>query len=175
MMLGSGGMTHGSQGGGHAQAARMEGQTLIRDTVVKGLRVTAEFPPYALGDALAYRATVRRAGDSTAVTDAPVTMFIGRDDTRDHTMQVSPSALGDGTYVFRPVISSEGAYRVVIRVERAGDTMSTPAIELEQVVHLATRMDMATQVPKGGAISSWAPTALLGAGVMAVMMLVMLR
>ena len=153
----------------------MEGKTITRDTVVEGLRITAAFPPYVLGDDLAYRVTVRRAGDGTAVMEAPVTMLIGRDDTRDQTMRVSPSALGDGVYVFHPVITSEGVYRVVVRVERRGDITSTPAIELEQVVHLATRMDMATQVPKGVVTSSWAPTALLGAGLMAVMMLVMLR
>ena len=55
MMLGSGGGAHGSQGGEHARAPSMMAQTVIKETVAEGLRITAEFPPYAIGDDLAYK------------------------------------------------------------------------------------------------------------------------
>lgn len=177
MMLGAGGMGHGSGGGGHgdAQMTPMVGQTLIKEAVVEGVRITAEFPPYSLGDDLAYRVTLRRERDSTAIGDASVAMFIGPDGARERATRVSPSARDDGVYVFRPVITAEGSYRVVIRVERVGTVTPTSGAELEHVVRLAARMDMSAGQADGGGTSWFAPTALLGAGVMAVMMLVMLR
>ena len=177
MMLGSGGMGHGSGGvgHGHAQAASMTGQTVIKETVVEGVRITAEFPPYALGDELAYRVTLRRERDNTAIGDASLAMLIGPADARDRTTRVSPSAVGDGVYVFRPIVTAEGAYRVSIRVERAGNIALTSGAELEQVVRLDARMDMSAREGTGGGSSMWAPAALLGAAFMAVMMLVALR
>ena len=177
MMLGAGGMGHGGGGGGHghAQMTPMVGQTLIKEAVVDGVRITAEFPPYSLGDELAYRVTLRRERDSTAIGDASVVMLIGPDGTRDRPTRVSPSARDNGVYVFRPVITAEGAYRVVIRVERAGTVTPTTGAELEHVVRLAARMNMSAGQEDGGGSSWFTPTALIGAGVMAVMMLVMLR
>lgn len=174
MMLGSGGMAHGSHGGGHAQAAMM-GQTLIKETVVEGMRLTAEFPPHAIGDDLAYRVTLRRAGDSAAVANASVAMFIGREDQMDHVTRVAPSVLGDGAYVFRPIVETESAYRVVIRVERAEGVAPRSAVELEQVVRLGARMGMAAPQPDAIATSWWTPAAILGAGAMAIMMLLVMR
>ena len=173
MMLGSGGMMHGSQE--VAKATPMIGSTLVKDTVVDGLRLTAEFPPYAVGDDLAYRVTLRRGRDSTAVTDLPVVMVIGRDDMRDHTSRVSPEAQGNGVFVFRPIITSDGTYRVVIRVERPGGIASAPGVELTHVVRLVARADMGAQMPEGSADSRWGPTALVGAGVMVLMMLLVMR
>lgn len=177
MMLGTGGMGHGSGGvgHGHAQAAPMMGQTLIKETVVEGVRITAEFPPYAFGDELAYRVTLRRVRDSTAIGDASLAMLIGPADARERPTRVLPSALGNGVYVFHPVVTAEGAYQVSIRVERAGSLALTPGAEVGQVVRLDARMDMSARGGEGGGSSMWAPAALLGAGVMAVMMLVMLR
>ena len=177
MMLGAGGMGHGSGGAGHghAQAAPMVGQIVIKETVVEGVRITAEFPPYAFGDELAYRVTLRRERDSTAIGDASMAMLIGPADARDRTTRVLPSALGNGVYVFRPVVTAEGAYRVSIRVERTGSLALTSGAGMEQVVRLDARMDMSAREGDGGGSSMWAPAALLGAGVMAVMMLVMLR
>ena len=177
MMLGSGGMGHGGGGAGHghAQPVPMSGQTVIKETAVEGLRISAEFPPYSLGDDVAYRVTLRRERDSTAIGDATVAMFIGLDGARDRATRVLPSVRDKGVYVFRPVITAEGAYRVVIRVERVGNGTPTSGAELEQVVRFAARMDMTAGQADGGGTSWFAPTALLGAGVMAVMMLVMLR
>lgn len=176
MMLGSGGMGHGSSGGGggHAQMTPMSGPMLIKESVVEGIRITAEFPRYSLGDDVSYRVTLRRERDSTAITDASVTMLIGRDDTRDRTTSISPSARGTGVYEFRPVLTAEGVYRVVIRVERVGNAALPPGTQLEQLVRLDAPMDMARET-HGNDTSRWAPTALLGVGLMAVMMLVMFR
>lgn len=177
MMLGSGGMGHGSGGVGHARAepAPMSGQTVIKEIVVEGVRITAEFPPYAYGDTLAYRVTLRREHDSTAIGDASLAMLIGPPDARNRTTRVSPSAVDNGVYVFRPVVPAEGAYRVSVRVERAGSIALTSGAELEHVVRLDARMNMSAREGDGGGSSMRAPMALLGAGVMAVMMLVMVR
>ena len=177
MMLGSAGVGHGSRGVGHAHAepAPMIRQTVIKETVVEGVRITAEFPPYAYGDNLAYRVTLRRERDSTAIGDASLAMLIGPPDARDRTTKISPSAVDNGVYVFRPVVAAEGAYRVSVRVERAGSIALTPSAELEQVVRFDARMDMSAREGDGGGSSMRGPMALLGAGVMAVMMIVMLR
>ncbi len=177
MMLGSAGMGHASGGveHAHAQPAPMIGQTVIKETVVEGVRITAEFPPYAYGDNLAYRVTLRRERDSTAIGDASLAMLIGPADARDRTTRVLPSAVDSGVYVFRPVVTAIGAYRVSVRVERAGSIALTSGAELEHVVRLDARMDMSAPDGNGGGSSMRAPMALLGAGVMAVMMLVMLR
>ena len=176
MMLGAGGMGHGSGGGGHghAQTTPMVGQTLIKEAVVEGVRITAEFPPYSLGDDLTYRVTLRRERDSTAIGDASVAMFIGPDGARDRATRVSPSARDNGVYVFRPVITAEGSYRVVIRVGRAGSMALPSGAALEQVVRIDARMNMSAGQENGGGTTWFAPTT-LGAGVMVLMMLVMLR
>ena len=177
MMLGSGGMGNSSGGVGHAHAqpTPMIGPTVIKDTVVGGVRVTAAFPPYAYGDDLTYRVTLRRERDSTAFDDASLAMFIGPAVSRERATRVAPSAVGNGVYVFRPVVTAEGAYRVSIRVERAGSIALTSGAALEHVVRLDARMDMRAREADDGGSSMRPTTALLGAAVMAVMMLVMLR
>ena len=177
MMLGSGGMGHGSGGSGHgdARAMSMSGQALIKEVVLDGVRITAEFPPYSLGDDLAYRVTLRRERDSTAIVDASVVMLIGADATRDRFTRVSPSTRDNGVYVFRPAVVAEGAYAIVIRVERVGNITLTPGAQLEQVVRVDARMDMSPREENGRGSFRLAPMALLGAGVMAVMMLLALR
>ena len=177
MMLGSTGMGHGSGGVGHAHAqpAPMIRQTVIKDTVVEGVRITAEFPPYAYGDNLAYRVTLRRERDNTAIGDASLALLIGPSDARDRTTTISPSAVENGVYVFHPVVAAEGEYRVSVRVERAGSIAPTRSAELEQLVRIDARMDMSAGEEDGGGSSMRAPMALLGAGVMAVMMIFMLR
>ena len=60
MMLGAGGMGHGGGGHGPAEMTPMSGPTLIKEAVVDGVRITAEFPSYSLGDELAYRVTLQR-------------------------------------------------------------------------------------------------------------------
>jgi len=77
-------------------------------------------------------------------------------------------------YEFRPVLTAEGVYRVVIRVERVGNAALPQGTQLEQLVRLDAPMDMARETHANDA-SRWAPTALLGVGLMAVMMLVMFR
>ena len=177
MMLGPAGMGHGTGGAGHAHAqpAPMIGQTVIKETVVEGVRITAEFPPYAYGDNLAYRVTLRRERDGTAIDDASLAMLIGPSDARDRTTTISPSAVENGVYVFHPVVAAEGEYRVSVRVERAGSIALPPSAALEQVVRFDAPMDMSAREGDGGGSSMRTPMALLGAGVMAVMMIVMLR
>ena len=150
-------------------------QTVIKDTVVEGVRITAEFPPYAYGDNLAYRVTLRRERDNTAIGDASLALLIGPSDARDRTTKISPSAVENGVYVFHPVVAAEGEYRVSVRVDRAGSIALTPSAELEQVVRFDARMGMPVREEDGGRSSMRAPLVLLGAGVMAVMTIVRLR
>ena len=147
MMLGPAGMGHGSGSAehAHAQPAPKIRQTVIKETVVEGVRITAEFPPYAYGDNLTYRVTLRRERDSTAISDASLAMLIEPPDARDRTTTISPSAVDNGVYVFRPVVAAEGAYRVSVRVERAGSIALPPSAELEQVVRFDARMDMSAR------------------------------
>lgn len=176
MMFGSGGMGHGS-GGGHGRDDGMPvtDQTLIKEAVIQGVRITAEFPVSALGDNPDYRVTLRRERDSTAIADAVVTMFIAPAGTRDRGTGVSASARGNGLYVARPVTTGEGAYRVLIRVERVGQVTPTAAIELEQVVRIRAPIDPGARGGDHAGNSRLAPAALLGGAAMAVMMLVMWR
>ena len=198
MMAGMGGMGGGMHGA--SQGASMSGQTLIKDSVVNGIRITAEFPPYMMGDALAYTVTLRDVRDKSAISDASLAMIVTPDDinhgsrsapTVPHSghgdsaavrsqdsaerIKVSPDKVGDGTYVFRPSITKGGAYRFVIRVERVGTVTMDPPIEVEQTVQLNAPMAEHAGNGDHGMGSGKAPLALLGVGVMAAMMLFMFR
>ena len=198
MMVGMGGMGGGMHGA--SQGASMSGQTLIKDSVVNGIRITAEFPPYMMGDALAYTVTLRDVRDKSAISDASLAMIVTPDDinhgsrsapTVPHSghgdsatvrsqdsaerIKVSPDKVGDGTYVFRPSIMKEGAYRLVVLVERVGTVTMDPPIEVEQTVQLRAPMDEHSGNGDHGMGSGKTPLALLGVAVMAAMMLFMFR
>ena len=69
----------------------------------------------------------------------------------------------------------EGAYRFVFLVERVGNVTMDPPIEVEQTVQLNAPMDEHSGDGDHGMGSGKAPLALIGAGVMAAMMLFMFR
>ena len=198
MMAGMGGMGGGMHGA--SQGALMSGQTHIKDSVVNGIRITAEFPPYMMGDALAYTVTLRDVRDKSTISDASLAMIVTPDDispgsrsapTVPHSghgdtataqskdkaerMKWSPDKMGDGTYVFRPSIMKEGAYRFVVLVERVGTVTMDPPIEVVQTVQLNAPMEERSGNGDHGMRSGKAPLALLGVGVMAAMMLFMFR
>lgn len=178
MMTGAGAVGHRStRGQRHADRIPTIGQALIKEAVIEGVRVTAEFPPAALGDTPNYRVTLRRVRDSTAIADAVVTMFIALADTRDRGTSITARALGNGLYVLRPVFAGEGTYRYLIRVERVGQVTPIAALELEQVVRIGALIDpgAASGAEDHAGNSRFAPAALLGGAAMAVMMLVMWR
>ena len=203
MMLGMGGM--GTPGGsgmhGASRGSSMNGPTLVKEAVIDGIRLTAEFPPYVLGDQLTYRITVRDARDKSSISNASVALIVTANDnshldspsgqagsdsrhadsstTRSQRtlrkMVVSPDAIGDGAYVFRPAIATGGAYRFVFVLERVGNVALATPIEVEHTVQLLGQRDRHSGHGDPATRSAMAPTVLIGAGVMAIMMLFMIR
>ena len=196
MMLGSGGMGLAGGGGMHGAShdASTRGQTVVRDSVVNGIRITAEFPPYVLGDALTYAVTLREVRRDSPISDASIELIVTSNDaahtaasaghgnpsvTQSHeqvgTTTVSPSAVRSGTYVFRPAITQSGAYRFVFRVQRVGIATLDPPIAIEHTVQLRAPMDRHSGSGDRGNAPRIAPAALIGAGAMAIMMIFTLR
>ena len=203
MVLGMGGMGLAGGGGMHgaSHGSSMNGQTLVKESVVNGIRITAEFPPYVFGDELAYKVTLRDVRDKSIISDASIALIVTSDDNRNQgsrtgqagshsghgdssttqsqgnvgRMKVSPDKIGNGTYVFHPSITSKGAYRFVFALERVGDVTIDPPIEVEQTVQLDDQKDQRSGNGNHMTRSSMAPAVLIGAGVMAIMMLFMFR
>lgn len=198
MMAGMGGMGGGMHGA--SQGSSMSGQTLIKESVVNGIRITAEFPPYTMGDALAYTVTLRDVRDKSTISDASLALIVTPADMNQSSlsaptvprarhadsaapqsqgkaegMKVSPEKVGDGTYVFRPSIMTDGAYQFVFLVERVGNATMNPPIEVEHTVQLNAPMAEHAGNGDHGMGSGKAPLAIVGVGVMAAMMLFMFR
>lgn len=203
MVLGMGGMGLAGGGGMHgaSHGSSMNGQTLVKESVVNGIRITAEFPPYVFGDELAYKVTLRDVRDKSTISDASIALIVTSDDNRNQgsrsgeagshsghgdsstsqsqgkvgKMKVSPDETGNGTYVFRPSITNGGAYKFVFVLERVGNVTIDPPIEVEQTVRLDGQRDQHSGNRDHMAGSGRAPAVLIGAGVMAIMMLFMVR
>ena len=192
MMLGMGGMGGGMHG--TSQGSTMKGQTIVKESIANGIRITAEFPPYVLGDVLAYTVTLRAVRDKSMISDASITLIVTSDDNRNQgshsghpdpsvtqnqrsnwRIKLSPDAISNGTYVFRPAITNGGAYRFVFVVERVGNAQIEPAIEVEQTVQLLRQTDQHSENGAHRTGSGISPALLMGAGVMAIMMLFMFR
>lgn len=201
-LLVSGCMMPGTMGmggmGGMPAGAAMEPMviTVIKETVVGDIRVTAAFPSFAVGDSVAYTVTVAHVADRSPVTDAVLSLAVSSGDgrgaampsgqahahaeTRDSTLAVHDRPIeatrwraalsGGGSYVFHPVIPANGAHRVVVVVERIGNRVLDPTIELEQVVQLQPRMNQHSG--DRGWMSGWGATTLVipGAVVRGLMM-----
>lgn len=192
--MGSGG-THGS-----TPLPSLNGQTLVKESVVSGIQITAEFPGYVVGDELVYRVTLRDAGDRSPVSNASLALVVTVDESRNGDVhaghagspsrhgdssrapvlatvgqRVFPQTTGDGTYVFRPSITTAGFYRFVFVLESIGQVTSDPPGRVEHVVQL----DRPTAPHSGSGNhmtgSGMKTGAAIGAIVMAVMMFVMFR
>lgn len=173
--------------------------TIVKEVVAGGLRLTADFPPYAPGDSLSYTVTLRDLDGRAITTDAsvflevspaimgnaatsPVPTHAGHPAMIAHAMsgglermRFTPVERGGGRFVFRPSIPRDGAYRLTVLVERAGDTVLDPPMVVDHVVQLqatATGPSGGGHAMRGRGLT---PLVLLGAGFMAVMMLVAVR
>ncbi len=203
MVLGMGGMGLAGGGGMHGAShdSSMNGQTLVKESVVNGIQITAEFPPYMLGDELAYKVTLRNVHDKSNISDASIALIVTSDDNRNQgsrsgqagshsghgdssttqsqsregKMKVSPDEIGNGTYVFRPSITNGGTYKFVFVLERVGNVTIDSPIEVEQIVQFDGQRDRHSGNGDHVTGSSMAPAVLIGAGVMAIMMLFMFR
>ena len=199
-MAGMGGMGHTGDGTHGSDLATAPGEpTIVKEIVAGGLRVTAVFPTYAPGDSLSYTITLRDLDGRPITTDASVFLEVSPASMRSaatspvpthaerpamiaHTMsgglersRFAPVERGGGRFVFRPSIPRDGAYRLTVHVERTGDTLVDPPLALDHVVQLrapATGPSGGGNAMRGGGLT---PLVLLGAGFMAVMMLVAIR
>lgn len=200
-MAAMGGAGHMSGGGAHrsADAEPERPPSVIKEVTSGALRVTVEFPTSAPGDSLRYGATIQYR-DGRAVTDdaaifleispgttgvavvSPAQTHAGHPPKIAHApsdgferTRLTPVERGGGRYIFRPNIPADGAYRLAVVVERVGDTVLDPPVVVE---HVAQGASIAPVPPIHGH-SMWrgglTPLALLGAGFMAVMMLVAIR
>ena len=192
MMLGMGGMGPSGGGGMHgaSQGSTMKGQTIVKESIANGIRITAEFPPYVLGDALAYTVTLRDVHDKSVISIASIALTVTSDGNHnqgshagrlDSSMgqsnvgktTISPDNIGNGTYVFRPSITTGGLYTFVFLLDGVGNVTIDPPIEVRQTVQLDGRKTQHSGNSDRG--SRMAPAVLIGAGVMAIMMLFMFR
>jgi len=200
-MAGMGGMGHVSGAGTHdgGPATAPGAPTIVKEVVAGGLRVTAEFPTYAPDDSLSYVVTLRGLDGRAITTDAsvflevspatmgsaiaaPAPMHAGDPAKIAHAMpgglermRFAPVERGGGRFVFRPSIPRDGAYRLTVLVERAGDTVMDPPIVVDHVVQLpplAAGPTAREHAMRGGGLT---PLVVLGAGFMAVMMLFAVR
>ena len=173
------------------------GGTIVKDVVVGGLRVTATFPAQAAGDALRYVVTIRDRDGPFVTGDVAVFLEVSpartqnADGSPSHTghspetarepsvgverTRVAPAEREAGQFTFRPAIPSAGAYRLGVVVERVGDTLLDPAIVVEHVATLAAKAPATSAGGHAMRSGRVTPLVLLGAGFMAVMMLVAIR
>lgn len=199
-MAGMGGMGHMTAGAhGDSPAATRGGPTVVKEVIGGGFRVTADFSPYAPVDSLSYAVTVRELDGRLITTDASVFLEISPATTESvatsptpahagHPAQAAntmPGGLehmrfatverGGGRFVFRPSIPRGGAYRLVVVVERVGETVLDPPIVVDHVVALPA--SVAPSSESGHVAPSGGKTALvvLGGVSMAVMMLFAMR
>lgn len=200
-MAGMGGLGHMSGTGVHSSgvAASPDGPLEVHEVIAGGLRVTSESPGQLVGDSLRVAVILRELDGRTITTDASVfldvtpTSATGSADQpvpthASHSARLAhqlpedvalkrfaPYAHAGGQFEFRPSITPDGAYRLAVVVERVGDRVLDPPIVVSRVIQshaAATGGAHAASARWGGPVM---PLALLGAGLMALMMLVTLR
>lgn len=139
--------------------------------------MSADFPPYVAGDDLIYAVTVRDARTRSFVPDASVYLIATPDRQPSHADSVhadhvAPAESRGGTFVFRPALTAEGTYRLVIVVDRAGNTALDPPVRVEHAVQLDRPMK---HLPGGrSGVARGMPIATIGAAAMVVMVAMML-
>ncbi|MFA5804536.1 MAG: hypothetical protein WC879_07810 [Melioribacteraceae bacterium] len=205
MMLGMGGMGHTGGGGmqGDSHGSSMTGKTIVKESIVNGIKITAEFPPYTLSDELAYKVTLYDVREKIIISDASISLIVTSNDSRSQgsrsgqasshsghgdssptqsqgkveKMKFSPDEINNGTYIFHPTIKNKGTYKFIFVLEKVGNVAIDPPIEVEQTVQLYSRMDQPSEHSgdnmAGFSLSS--PVILIGLGAMAIMMLFILR
>jgi hypothetical protein len=198
-----GGMGHMGGMNENSHGSSMTGQTIIKESIVDGIKITVEFPPYTLSDELAYKVTLYDVREKMIISDASISMIVTSDDSRKQVshsgqasshsghgdssptqsqgkvekMKFSPDEINNGTYIFHPTIKNKGAYKFIFVLERVGNVTIDPPIEVEQIVQLHSQIDQPSEHNSdnmaGFSLSS--PAILIGLGAMAVMMLFIIR
>lgn len=200
-MAGMGGMGHMSGGGTHAGGAAVStDRTMeVSEVVAGGLRVSAEFPVQLAGYSSRFAVVLRELDGRAITTDAAVFLDVAPVGSRRtaaqpppnhaghpaklaHAMpedlartRTAPDARSGGRFEFRPTLAPDGAYLVTVVVERVGERVFDPPISVSRVMQFAPSAasdSHAANAPWGGRV---VPLAVLGTGLMALMMLVTWR
>lgn len=183
MMGGMGGMGQpmpsDMSGGDTSRSAGRQG--IVKEVVAGEMRVTADFPVFGPLDSLEYSVMLRELDGRTITADATIVLMVSS--ATDHGMRpgepVSTTPLpvrrSDGSFVFRPSIPRDGAYRLTVLVERVGATALDPPLRLEQVVQLSAPVHSAQATGNMRRTAGLTPLLVLGAGLMAVMMIFAIR
>lgn len=185
MITGMGGMGHMGGMNEGSQGSSMKGQTIVKESVVDGIKITVELPPYTLADELIYKVNLYDVRDKLTISDASISLIIipdnsqSQDSHNDHSemqeMKFSPVEINNGIYIFRPVIKMKGTYNLTFVLERIGSSELNPPIEVEQTIQLSNQMDMRSEDADNMGVSGISPIVLIGAGAMVIMMLFMFR
>lgn len=183
MMGGMGGMdqpmsSEMSAGDSSMSAGR---QRIVKEVVAGEMRVTADFPVFGPRDSLEYSVVLRDLDGRTITADA--TLFLMVSSATDQGMRhdlpaptrLLPTRRSDGSFVFRPSIPRDGEYRLTVLVERVGATALDPLLRLDQVVQLSTPVHSAQATGNMQRKAGLNPLVVLGAGLMAVMMIFTIR
>ena len=200
-MAGMGGLGHMSGTGMHTSgvAASPDGPLEVHEVSAGGFRVTTESPGQLVGDSLRVAVIVRELDGRAITTDAsvfldvtptsatgsadqPVPTHAGHSARLAHQIpedgalkRFSPSSHAGGQFEFRTAITPDGAYRLAVVVERVGDRVLDPPIVVSRVIQAQPAATGGAHTASAPNASQLVPLALLGAGLMAVMMLVTLR
>ena len=179
MMAGMTGMGHaGAATPARGAAGAPAESNMVKEMVAGDLRVTAEFPIFAPSDSLSYVVTIRRLDGPAIESDALVSLDVSPITTvgaASTSARFTPVERGGGRFVFRPSIPRHEGYRLAIAVERVGSTVMDPPIVLDYVVQPHSPATSLRQPGHAAPSGGLTPLVLLGAGLMAAMMLLAIR
>ena len=182
-MGGMGGMatTMPSDGSDKDAGTSTSQQHIVKELIADGVRITADFPVFGPMDSLEYSVELHAIDGRTITPDAAI--MLSAVSATDEGMRHGPPLptrlpfirRSEGSYVVRPSIPRDGAYRLILVVERVGPTTLERPLVLEQVVQLGASRDHAQVRGPAPPRARLNPLLIVGAGAMAVMMLLTIR
>lgn len=92
--LGGAGNTEGIHGGSHGSS--MKDNILIRESIVNGVKISAEFPPYTLKDELAYKVSLYDVNGKTTIPNASIVLIVINNDTDNKGTHSGPGGSNTG-------------------------------------------------------------------------------
>lgn len=169
------GMHGGMMGHSESHAAERPGEALVKEVIVNGVSVSAEFPPARVGSVVRYVVKIVDARSGEPIQNAKVHATIERarqeNATTDHTSHVPHTSADsesftfnqrtDGSYSWNYEFKTPGVYDIRFEVYDLGEEQSP-------VVLSARREVQASHKEHGGIEAT--PVILIGAAVMGAMM-----
>lgn len=175
----------GGMGGGRSSAGPrdVEERPAGRDHVVLkfaegDLEVEAEIPAFGPRDSLRYRVTVRRRGGGL-VAAADVTLSTSPECPDEghgsHSALWMPTRERDGVFAFDPSLVRGASYRLVVSVNGVDGRALDPPLRVAHVVRLEAPASQVTNARHTEGNVVLQPLLLLGAGLMLLMMVIVVR